>query len=281
MPDYRPIKSLLKGLKLLEVFTSEDYMLSFQEITLKTKLPKATVFRLLYTLASEDYLYFDAKLKKYFLSPRVMSLGSVFLSGMKLREVALPYLEELSRLCGQNVNLTILDRKEILYVEHISKWDLLNINIQAGSRVNVYQTASGRAILAYLTPDRLQGVLRELLADPVAVQQIGAKGEGLLVRLDETRRQGYALNDEELTKGVRSIAAPIFTKQGVVEGAISMPVFSHRVSVAKLVRTYLPMLLDTTGKISAARGFIRTEWTSDAPAAGIRQGRPGRTAIPK
>jgi IclR family pca regulon transcriptional regulator len=262
MTDYKPIKSLLKGLKLMEAFTSEDFMLSFQEIVLKTKLPKATVFRLLHTLSSEDYLYFDSKLKKYYLSPRVMSLGSVFLSGMKLRDVALPYLEALSRACGQNVNLTILDGKEILYVEHISKRDLLRINIHVGSRVNVYQTACGRTILAYLTPDKLLWVLEKLLADPDAVKTIGAKGEKLILRLEEVRRQGYALNDEEFTKGVRSIAAPIFDKQGCIEGAVNMPVFSHQVSVSKLIKTYLPMLLDATGKISAARGFMKHERTS-------------------
>jgi IclR family pca regulon transcriptional regulator len=262
MTDYKPIKSLLKGLKLLEAFTSEDFMLSFQEIVLKTKLPKATVFRLLHTLSSEDYLYFDSKLKKYYLSPRVMSLGSVFLSGMKLRDVALPYLEELSRLCGQNVNLTILDGKEILYVEHISKRDLLKIDIHAGSRVNVYQTACGRAILAHLTPDKLLWLLEELLANPDAVKTIGAKGEKLIMRLEEVRRQGYALNDEEFTKGVRSIAGPIFDKQGCI-------------------KTYLPMLLDATGKISAARGFMKREREGADRATETRKRRSGRVAICK
>jgi IclR family pca regulon transcriptional regulator len=271
MTDYKPIKSLLKGLKLLEAFTYEDFMLSFQEIVLKTGMPKATVFRLLHTLTSTGYLYFDSKLKKYFMSPRIMSLGSVFLSGLKLREVALPYLEELSRLCGQNVNLTILDRAEILYVEHISKRDLLHIDIHVGSRVNAYQTACGRAILAHLTPDRLQWVLKELLADPLVVKQIGGKGEKLLQRLEEVRRQGYALNDGELTKGVRSIAAPIFDGRGCVEGAVNMPVFSHQVSVSKLLKTYLPMLLDATVRISAARGFVKRERTSADRAAATRE----------
>jgi IclR family pca regulon transcriptional regulator len=281
MTDYKPIKSLLKGLKLLEAFTSEDFMLSFQEIVLKTRLPKATVFRLLYTLTSEDYLYFDATLKKYYMSPRVMSLGSVFLSGLKLREVALPYLKELSRICDQNVNLTILDRKEILYVEHISKWDLLNFNIHVGSRINVYQTASGRAILAHLTPDRLQWVMKEILTYPHAVNSIGEKGEKLIRRLEEVRSQGYALNDEEFTKGVRSIAAPIFDKQRCVEGAVSMPVFSHRVSVNKLIKTYLPMLLDATGKISLARGFTKSERTGAGRVAETRGRRSGRVAVGK
>ena len=281
MADYKPIKSLLKGLKLLEAFTSEDYMLGFQEIVLKTKMPKATVFRLLHTLTSEDYLHFDSKLKKYFMSPRIMSLGSVFLSGMKLREVALPYLEELSRVCGQNVNLTILDGKEILYVEHISKRDLLKINIHVGSRVNVYQTACGRAILAHLPPDRLRRVQEELLVDPDAVKTIGAKGEKLIMRLEEVRRQGYALNDEEFTKGVRSIAAPVFDRQGCVEGAVNMPVFSHQVSVSKLIKTYLPMLLDATEKISAARGFMKRGRISADRETETRERRSVRAAISK
>jgi len=73
-----------------------------------------------------------------------------------------------------------------------------------------------------------------------------------MMRLEEVRRQGYALNDEEFTKGVRSIAAPIFDKQGCVEGAVNMPVFSHQVSVSKLIKIYLPMLLDATERFRSA-----------------------------
>jgi IclR family pca regulon transcriptional regulator len=89
------VNSLLKGLGILEAFTPSQFSLSFQELTMKTGFPKTTVFRFLRTLTSHGYLSLDSKSKKYFLGPRVMSLGFTVLSGMDLKNVALPYLEEL------------------------------------------------------------------------------------------------------------------------------------------------------------------------------------------
>jgi IclR family pca regulon transcriptional regulator len=259
MEKYKPIKSLLKGLKILEAFTSQKQALSFQELTLKTGMPKATVFRFLHTLASQNYLSFDSKSKKYFIGHRVMSLGFAVLSNLELRDLARPYLEDLSSISKQHINLGILDGTEVVFIERISKWDLVNINLCVGSRVPSYQTSTGRAILAFLDRERFQSVLNELLKDTEALKHIGSGGKKLIMMLEQVRRRRYALNDEELVKGVRAIAAPIFNAQGQVEGAVNMPVFSYNISRKELIKRYLPMLLDTAERISAARGFVKCE----------------------
>jgi DNA-binding IclR family transcriptional regulator len=256
--SYRPVNSLLKGLKILELFTPGNSAISFHELTSRARLPKATISRFLQTLMSEDYLSFDATSKKYSLGPRTMSLGLVTLSPLlQLREVALPYLEELSNTSGQTTNLAMLDGAEVVYIEHISKWELVSINIGVGHRINSYQTSSGRAILAFLSEARLKRVLGRLSTDGDAVKEIGPNGNKLRALLEKVRRQGYALNDREFVREVRSIAAPIFNARGEVEASINMPVFSHRVGRKELIRNYLPLLLTTALRISVTRGFTK------------------------
>jgi IclR family pca regulon transcriptional regulator len=174
---------------------------------------------------------------------------------MDLRNIAYPHLAELARLSDQNVNLAILDKTEVVIVERIKKWQILDLNIQIGGGINCYQSAIGRAILASLNQEKLQPILSALSNDSEAVKHIGSKGEKLIKKLKEVRLKGYAVSDEEFIKGLRAIATPIFNGHGDVEGAVHIPVFSQAISREKLVEQYVPMLLNTAKKISAARGF--------------------------
>jgi IclR family pca regulon transcriptional regulator len=173
---------------------------------------------------------------------------------MDLKNVAFPYLEELARISEQNVNLAILDHTEIVVIERIKKWQILDINIQIGGRLSIYQSSPGRAILAFLNEEKFESIFNALLKDPKALPHIGVNGTKLIKKLKEARLRGYVLNDEEYFKGLRSIAAPIFNAQSDVEGAVYMSVFSQMVSREELVKHYVPMLMDTARKISAARG---------------------------
>ena len=174
-----------------------------------------------------------------------------------MTQIARPYLEELSRLTGQNVNLAILDGTEVVYVERITKRHLISIDHTVGSRVSVYATAIGRAILAYLSHDELEEILHKLLADPEAVKLIGTGGERLCDLLARVRQNGYSLSDEEFIPGIRAIGAPIFSAEGKVEAAINMPVFVGSVGLEELAERHAPMLVSTAHDISVSRGFTR------------------------
>lgn len=255
MKDDKLVNSLIKGLNILEAFTPTQTSFSFQELVIKTGLPKTTVFRFLRTLTLHDYLSFDPKNRKYFLGPRVMSLGFAVLSGMDLRHIANPYLEELARVSDQNVNLAILDNTEVVVIERIKKWQLLDINIPIGGRLNCYQTSPGQAILAFLKEEKFKSLLKTLSKDKKVIEYIGPKGSKLINKLKEVQQKGYVLCNGEFAQGIRSIAAPIFNAQGEVEGAVYMPVLSQSVSREELIDRYAPMLLETAKKISKARGY--------------------------
>lgn len=257
MVNPRVVSSLKKGLDILGVFTPEFPKLKFGDIGLKTGFSKATVSRVLHTLIALNYLSFDPILKCYFLGPKVMSLGFAALSGMSLRDIARPWLEDLSQITQQNVNLGILSEGEIVYIERIEKKKILKVDFRVGSRVNAYQTSIGRAILAFLRQEEFRTVLKNILKSPDAVKHVGRNGERLVKLLKEVRERGFALNDEEFLTGLRAIAAPIFDNRGNVEGAINIPVFSYEVSRDELLEKYVPILLSTTQQISASRGFTK------------------------
>jgi IclR family pca regulon transcriptional regulator len=195
------------------------------------------------------------------------------LSSIELRDIALPYLNELSRSTDQNVNLGVMDKTEVVYIERIKRRQMLTIELYVGSRVNMYRTSIGRAILAFLGHDKFLATLQEILKDPEAARYVGTEGKRLIALLEEVRRRGYALTDNDFMPGVRTVAAPIFNTKGDVEGAINMPVFGHAVSREELIGRYLPSLLQTAEKISVARGYAKPQAGSPGKDRVIRAAR--------
>jgi DNA-binding IclR family transcriptional regulator len=257
MPRTRSTNLLQRGLRILEVFSGKQPRLRLQDVVESSALPKSTASRILKTLVSLNYLQFDNDSKKYFLGPKVLHLGHRYLSGLDVRRVALPYLEELSRLTDQNVNLGILDASKVLYIESIKRRRIINAEFRIGMRLKSWQTSVGRSILAFLDEDKLEALLKEFLTDPKAREYIGSKGERLIENLEDVRRKGYALDDEQFVQGLRTAGAPIFGGKGQPIGGISVLVLAQVVSRDELVDHFVPLLLDTSREISSVFGFVR------------------------
>lgn len=241
---------------ILEAFTSTQPRMRLQEVVNKTALPKVTVLRFLRTLTSLNYLCFDAETKLYSLSPRVMSLGFTALSGVDVREAARPFLERLSETTGQNVNLGILDGIDVVFVERIKRKQMLNIDLEVGSRFNAYRSSIGQVILGYMDRTDCERVVKELLRDPEIASLAGPKGKLLYSNLENIRKNGYALNDELFAHGLRAIGAPVFNHRGAVDAGINITFFSYQVTREELIERYSAPLISTASQISAARGYV-------------------------
>jgi IclR family pca regulon transcriptional regulator len=259
MPSVSLINSLERGLQVLEAFTPSSSRMRLQEVVNRVGLPKVTVLRFLRTLTSLKYISYDKDSKLYSLTPRVMSLGYTVLSAMDVREAASPLLQALSDATGQNVNLGILDGGEVVYVERIKKRQILNIDLHVGSRLKPYNSSIGQVILAFMDRARCKRIVDEMLRDREAARVAGPRGVLLYKQLEEVRTKGYALNDGTYLPGLRAIGAPVFDHQGVVDAGINIPVFSNMVSREELLQKYLPLLLDTADRISAALGFSKAD----------------------
>jgi IclR family transcriptional regulator, pca regulon regulatory protein len=249
------IASLEHGLAILEALASEMGEMSLAALATHARLKKTTAWRLAHTLVRLGYLRQDKETKRFSLAPRVLSVGYAYFESLDLKQLAEPFLRDLSERLGETVNMAILDGYDLVYVERIKTSQLVNINLHVGSRLPLYNTSLGRALAAEMSADWLRQYIDSLLTVAAAKQFVRNGGEKLLEILRETRERGYALNDQDLALGLRSIASPIRDKSRKAVAAINVAVPSARVSVVDLHRIHAPELLKTSAEISAALGF--------------------------
>ena len=225
-------QSLERGLAILSSFRSGRPLLGVTELAREVGLSRSTTHRYVSTLATLGYLHQDAETRKYRLGPRVLDLGFSALNSMELREVAAPHLRELSDETGYTVNMAVLDGLDIVYVERCRSGRTgqrdIDLNLHVGSRLPAYCTSLGKVLLAYLTASER--------ADALARIDFTRRGPNTLVsaralatELEHVRAKGFAINNEELAYGLRSIAAPIFTHDGTAVAGINLAV--HRTMV--------------------------------------------------
>lgn len=248
------VNALARGLAILECFgrngTGE---LSLTEIARRTSLSKTTAFRLVRTLLHLGFMNQDPESERYYLAPRVLGLGYAVLEGMEVRELAFPYLKELSRKCGETVNMAVLDGTELVYVERLKTQQIININLHIGSRLPLYNTSMGRALIAYKPEAWLRDYIAKL--PPEAAEYSRRGGKKLREILRDVGEKKYAINNEDLARGLRSVATQIRNHKGEVVAAINIAVPSARVSLDELEKNYAPQLLVAAQQISAALGY--------------------------
>lgn len=244
------VNFLSRGLLILECFTPNRHHFSLSELSKNTHISKSTVFRILKTLCEMNYLKYDSQNKKYYLGAKVLSLGFSVLQSMELRDIARPYIEKLSRECNKTVNLAILDKHEMVYIERVRVPGLRNFNISIGNRIPVWNTAVGKAVLAHLEEERLNEIIKELKELP----ECNISGKKLMKELGEVRKNGYAVNDQEYLRGVRAVAVPVFSPNEVT-CAINIIGEPEEVSMIELRNIYAPKLIKLGKELSEALGF--------------------------
>jgi len=243
--------SLTRGLSVLECFGKDKrnrYTLS--ELTKRLNMPKSSIYRVLKTLSRMGYLRYEEHSKHYYLGVRVLSLGFALLEGMELREIARPYMEMLSHECNKTVNLTILDRMEMVYVERVSVRSIRAYNISVGSRLQPWNSAAGKAALAYLDSSTVSQMLKEAKEDVVFT----GDEETFMNSLADVRKNGFAENNQEQRAGIVAIAVPVFSSKGVT-GAINLIAEPEDVSIDVLKMDYAPKLMKIGSQLSEALGY--------------------------
>jgi PcaR/PcaU/PobR family beta-ketoadipate pathway transcriptional regulator len=248
------IESLSRGLSILSILSESHSPLNLTELSQKLNLSKSTIQRLTFTLKHLGYLDRDEETKKFRLGPETLSLSLSMMRDLDMRRVASPYLKRTAKEIGETVNLAILNRIEIVYVERIKTQQILNINLEIGSRLPAYCTSMGKALLAFLPDDRLRELLRKINFTPLTSYTI-TRREDLMRELKKVRDQGFSTNNEELSIGLRSVAAPVRDYTGEVIAAVNIAVPSIRVSQKRLETVFAKKVVETAQQISNALGY--------------------------
>ncbi|GGN60156.1 hypothetical protein GCM10011579_025020 [Streptomyces albiflavescens] len=163
---------------------------------------------------------------------------------------AQPHLEQLALRVGESSSLCVLDGDDIVYVARVPTRRIMTANITVGTRFPAHVTSVGRVILAHLPGEEVDARLARAALRPLTAHTI-VSAELLTAELDRVRRQGYAIVDQELEEGLRSVAAPVRDRDGEVVAAVNIPVHASRNSLASVRRDLLPHLLATVARIEA------------------------------
>jgi IclR family pca regulon transcriptional regulator len=250
-------QSLERGLAILSSFHSGRALLGISDLAREVGLSRSTTHRYVATLASLGYLRQDVPTRKYRLGPRVLDLGFSAINSMELREVAAPYLQQLSDETGYTVNMAILDDLDIVYVERCRSTRVgqreIDLNLHVGSRLPAYCTSLGKVLLAHLPADAQANALARIDFTRRGPNTLVSRS-ALAQELKRVRTSGFAINNEELAYGLRSIAAPIFAHDGAAVAAINLAVHRTMISVEALVARLSARVRRTADEISAQLG---------------------------
>jgi len=247
------IEALACGLQILTLFTPEKPALTLAEIVAITNLNKSRAFRVLSTLEMLGFLEHDPITHSYRPGMKVLELGFTVLNSLEIAQIAQPYLKVLSDACGETTNMSIRDGAEVIYVARNATQQIISVNLQRGSRLPAYCTSMGKAQLI----DCSHQELMDLLGDgpyPKRSHNTITCLTDLILDLDKTRLRGYAINDEELAAGLRSVAAPLRDYGGKVVAAINISVPGSRISRQALEEDLAPHVVGTARQISIALG---------------------------
>ena len=214
------VQSLARGLAVIRAFDASAPELTLSEVARATGLTRAAARRFLLTLADLGYVRTDGRL--FALSPRVLELGYAYLSSLSLPEVAEPHLERLVAEVHESSSVSVLDGEDVVYVARVPTARIMRVAISVGTRFPAHATSMGRVLLAGLPDDALEEFLAG--ADlPRLTARTVSTADALRRELRRVRAQGWALVDQELEEGLRSVAAPIRDRSGDVIAAITAP----------------------------------------------------------
>jgi IclR family pca regulon transcriptional regulator len=245
-PDF--IEALARGLDVLTAFRPGRPTLTLAEVAAATGLARPTARRILLTLAQLGYVRVGAG--GFALTPRVLDLGVAYVRSQGLWDVARPHMERLGAATAESVSVAQLDGSDIVYVARVAVPKIVGLSVQIGTRFPALPTSLGKVLLAALPPEELERVLAQPSRSGIVPRWRPERAERDAV-LGEVRARGWAVTDQQLAPGIRSVAAPLRDGAGRVVAALNVNAHAAETSVERLVGEHLPRLLAAAGEISA------------------------------
>jgi IclR family pca regulon transcriptional regulator len=248
------VQSLERGLVVIRALSAPEPQ-TLSDVARTTGLSRAAARRFLLTL--EQLGYVRQAGGRFALTAQVLELGYSYLSSLTLPEVAQPHLERLVEQVHESSSVSVLDGDEVVYVARVPTRRIMTVAISVGTRFPAYATSMGRVLLAGLPPGERAAVLDRAELQAHTEATITERAE-LERQIEAVGGQGWALVDQELEAGLRSIAAPVRDASGRVVAAVNLSAHASRASVADLQEVLLPPLLETATAIerdlAAGRG---------------------------
>ncbi len=245
------VRALARGLAVIECFGPNSPALTLSQVAKEVGMNRATARRLLHTLTQLGYMGYDGKFFR--LAPRVLQLGYAYLSTLDIWRVVQPYLMELVEQVEESCSVTVLDGAEVVYVARAPvAGKVMAINPHVGSRLPAHVSSPGRMLLAGLEPGELDRVIAGIGPLRSYTEYSVTDPDRLKTIIRQAGRQGWALVDQEMELGLRSIAVPIHDGGSKVIAALNVGGHTSRKTVEDMLGGFLPALQQTAERISMA-----------------------------
>jgi IclR family transcriptional regulator, pca regulon regulatory protein len=241
--------SLARGLDVIRGFSREKRYMSIAQLSHKTGIPRASVRRCLYTLRELGYVE-CADGRHYSLRPKLLGLGHAFLSSTPLVVTAQSFLDRVSDAVGESCSLATMDGEDILYLARSVTSRIISVTLNVGSRLPAHCTSIGHVLLAGLPPRQLEEFLAGAELRAFTERTITSRPR-LREQLEQVRAQDYAIADQLMELGVRSIAVPVRSAAGGVVAGMNVIVQAGRVSLRDMKALYLPPLQAAARELGA------------------------------
>jgi DNA-binding IclR family transcriptional regulator len=247
------VNSVKRALVILEALAGHPQGYGCTELGQILSLHKSTVHRIVSTLQAYGFAEKDPHTERYKLGSKMIYLGLKTLNSLDFRKAAIPFMQELVEISRETVQLAVLDRGEVLFVERDQSPEVVTVNLDLWGELHC--TAEGKVLLSALPEQDIKEMLVSRGMKSYTQNTI-TDIDQMITHLGKIRSQGFAVNAEEMAEGVRSIAAPVYNHSGSIIAALSITGPSSRLSLERIYRL-VNVLQEACLSISAQLGYHR------------------------
>ncbi|HLA95146.1 MAG TPA: IclR family transcriptional regulator [Pyrinomonadaceae bacterium] len=234
----KSVPAIEKGMLILEKLATSHNGLGLAELTRELALPKSSTYGLLLTLERLGYLHRNESTGRYMFGMKILSLANMAMNGLNLRKISTPHIRSLMNKTKLTVHLSIQEQNEVVIIEKADSPYTPKVETWVGKRMGIHCTAAGKALLSDWPEELLDRLVRHGL--PRYNDNTIISPKKLKKELDQVRKQGFSVDDEEETIGSRCIGAPIRDTGGQIVGAVSVAGYKqqiHQDTFQTLVKT--------------------------------------------
>lgn len=246
------IQSVQRALQILDLFDEDNREIKITDISARLGLHKSTLHSLLKTLQEQGYIEQNSENGRYRLGMKLVERGMFVINSIDLRKRANPFLVALSRQTGQTAHLGILEGVSGVYIDKVEGSEALITYSRIGRHLPIHCTAIGKTLLAYQQRDKVLSLLADYEFTPFTAKTITNISD-FEKEMNRVRDQGYAIDDEEHSKGVRCVAVPVFDFNKEITAAVSISTLTS-VTSREEFKTYVEAVLKAGTDISSAFG---------------------------
>ena len=254
MKDITRVQSIDRAVAILDCFSEEKKELKLSEISERLGLNKSTVHGIISTLKYHGFISQDEETQKYKLGIRFVEFGDLVINSMNIRNAAVPVIDAVCERIEETVHIAMLDGLDVVWIEKRECTKSIKTSTKIGARLPAYTTADGKIIICYQNKDKIKNYLPKRIPQ-YTKNTITNKGE-FIKKLEEMKKNGYAIDNEEYVEGLKCVAAPIFDHDGKVRFSLSTTGPAFRMNEER-IKELIVIIKEAANEISHRIGYMK------------------------